>query len=202
MRCLDKLENLKVEKKRLQQVLKLSQDNSTGKIAKGAKGQGRKSKHRIVEEARLEIQMSLLSKAQLVMCTLSGAGSELVASFCSRSWAFDTVIVDEAAQSTELTCLVALKNAARHCVLVGDPRQLPATVHLALPLGIRLMERSLFERLEAAGCEVHLLDTQYRMHPSIRAFPDKHFYQGRLKDGPNVLDALKYNRPFHRYPGM
>ena len=28
---------------------------------------------------------------------------------------------------------------------------------------------------------------QYRMHPSIRAFPSDYFYGGLLKDGPNVL---------------
>lgn len=46
-----------------------------------------------------------------------------------------------------------------------------------------MFERSLFERLQAAGCPVHTLLVQYRMHPSIRQFPSKYFYQDQLRDG-------------------
>ncbi|CAN0050191.1 unnamed protein product, partial [Choristocarpus tenellus] len=59
---------------------------------------------------------------------------------------------------------------SRHCVLVGDPNQLPATV---FSQGGRLTQydRSLFQRLEACSHPVHMLDTQYRMHPIISSFP-------------------------------
>lgn len=49
-----------------------------------------------------------------------------------------------------------------------------------------MLSRSLFERLETAGHFVHLLDTQYRMHPSISAFPRHVFYSGALKDAASV----------------
>lgn len=55
-------------------------------------------------------------------------------------------------------------------------------------------DRSLFQRLEEAGHEVHLLDTQYRMHPAISEFPRKIFYGGYLKDGPNVVHK-EYGNP-------
>ena len=32
-----------------------------------------------------------------------------------------------------------------------------------------------------------MLNTQYRMHPSIRLFPSLHFYGNNLIDGPNVI---------------
>ena len=67
-------------------------------------------------------------------------------------------------------------------VLVGDPQQLPATI-LSQRGKDLLLERSLFERLQLAGCPVHLLQVQYRMHPSIREFPSRHFYENRLVDG-------------------
>lgn len=67
-------------------------------------------------------------------------------------------------------------------VLVGDPQQLPATI-LSQRGRDLLFERSLFERLQQAGCPVHMLRVQYRMHPDIRKFPSQHFYEDRLRDG-------------------
>ncbi len=67
-------------------------------------------------------------------------------------------------------------------MLVGDPQQLPATV-LSQRGRDLLFERSLFERLQQAGCPVHMLKVQYRMHPHIREFPSKHFYENQLLDG-------------------
>lgn len=69
----------------------------------------------------------------------------------------------------------------RRVVLVGDPQQLPATV-LSQRGKDLLFERSLFERLQTAGCPVHMLQVQYRMHPHIREFPSKHFYENQLLD--------------------
>lgn len=50
--------------------------------------------------------------------------------------------------------------------------------------------RSLMDRLQRLqhGCR-HLLNIQYRMHPAISAFPNAQFYDGAVKDGPNVLSA-------------
>ena len=45
------------------------------------------------------------------------------------------------------------------------------------------LDVTLFERISGNGVATLLLDTQYRMHPSISLFPSQHFYGGRLKDG-------------------
>jgi hypothetical protein len=37
-----------------------------------------------------------------------------------------------------------------------------------------------------------LLDVQYRMGPEISAFPSSHFYEGKLRDGGNVLSPKNY----------
>lgn len=67
-------------------------------------------------------------------------------------------------------------------VLVGDPQQLPPTV-LSRAAEAAKLSQSLFERLHSAGCAVHMLAMQYRMHPAIAAFPAAYFYNGRLADG-------------------
>src|SRR5258708_18180545 len=43
--------------------------------------------------------------------------------------------------------------------------------------------------------DVHLLDTQYRMHPDISLFPSMAFYDSRLLDGPDM--AKLRARPWH-----
>lgn len=80
---------------------------------------------------------------------------------------------------------------------MGDPQQLPATVLSARARELAL-ERSLFERLQAAGCPCRMLSVQYRMQPPIREFPSRHFYAGRLVDGASVLAAPQ--PPFYAHP--
>jgi senataxin len=99
----------------------------------------------------------------------------------SSTRTFDAVIVDEAAQALEPSALIPLQLNVDRCILVGDPQQLPATV-TSRKADENLFARSLFERLQASGHSASLLTVQYRMHPSIRAFPSQHFYDGKLKD--------------------
>lgn len=82
---------------------------------------------------------------------------------------------------------MALQLGSSHAILVGDPQQLPATIFSVSGRNTKF-DRSLFQRLEDAGHPVHMLDTQYRMHPAISEFPRKIFYEGMLKDGPNVTN--------------
>ena len=46
----------------------------------------------------------------------------------------------------------------------------------------------MFERLVMLGHQKHLLDVQYRMHPSISFFPNKEFYNNQISDAPNVIE--------------
>ena len=49
-----------------------------------------------------------------------------------------------------------------------------------------MLGRSLFERLSLLGHKKHLLNIQYRMHPSISMFPNQNFYDRNILDGANV----------------
>ena len=44
------------------------------------------------------------------------------------SHGFDVLVIDEAAQASEMAVLPPLSLSCQRCVLIGDPQQLPATV--------------------------------------------------------------------------
>lgn len=63
------------------------------------------------------------------------------------------LIVDEAGQASEISCLIPLRLAPDRCILVGDPQQLPSTVFSALAES-RGLGRSLLERLMLCAGEL------------------------------------------------
>uniref|UniRef100_A0A7S2XKG2 WW domain-containing protein n=1 Tax=Attheya septentrionalis TaxID=420275 RepID=A0A7S2XKG2_9STRA len=141
---------------------------------------------------RMNLETHILDSVHIVMTTLGTAGNRALESAAK----FEVVVVDEAAQSVEPATLSALQLGSSHSILVGDPQQLPATI-FSLSGRTTKYDRSLFQRLEEAGHEVHLLNTQYRMHPDISDFPRRIFYDGNLLDGPNVKHP-DYGNPLRR----
>ncbi|KAI3685395.1 hypothetical protein L6452_34637 [Arctium lappa] len=150
-----------------------------------------------LEEARASLEASFANEAEVVFTTVSSSGRKL---FSRLTHGFDMVVIDEAAQASEVGVLPPLALGAARCVLVGDPQQLPATV-ISKAAGTLLYSRSLFERFQQAGCPTMLLSVQYRMHPQIREFPSRYFYQGRLTDSESVVnlaDEVYYKDPLLR----
>ncbi|KAG8377370.1 hypothetical protein BUALT_Bualt08G0026000 [Buddleja alternifolia] len=150
-----------------------------------------------MEEARANLEASFANEAEIVFTTVSSSGRKL---FSRLTHGFDMVVIDEAAQASEVAILPPLSLGAARCVLVGDPQQLPATV-ISKAAGTLLYSRSLFERFQQAGCPTMLLSVQYRMHPHIRDFPSRYFYQGRLTDSEsvsNLPDEIYYKDPLLR----
>ncbi|XP_015885553.3 uncharacterized ATP-dependent helicase C29A10.10c [Ziziphus jujuba] len=137
-----------------------------------------------LEEARANLEASFANEAEIVFTTVSSSGRKL---FSRLTHGFDMVVIDEAAQASEVGVLPPLSLGAARCVLVGDPQQLPATV-ISKAAGTLLYSRSLFERFQQAGCPTMLLSVQYRMHPQIRDFPSRYFYQGRLTDSESIVN--------------
>ncbi|CAE8582721.1 unnamed protein product [Polarella glacialis] len=96
---------------------------------------------------------------------------------------FDTVIIDEASQGVEVSTLTPLKLGCRRLILVGDPKQLPATCFSEVAKN-HDYDRSLFQRLQQSQHKVNMLSQQYRMHPAISYFPSQNFYDGKLLNAP------------------
>ncbi|KAI5867802.1 SEN1 N terminal-domain-containing protein [Durotheca rogersii] len=145
------------------------------------------------EIRRRQIQQEILDSAQVLCATLSGSGHEM---FKNLQVEFETVIIDEAAQCVELSALIPLKYGCSKCILVGDPKQLPPTV-LSQSAARYGYDQSLFVRMQRNHPDdVHLLDTQYRMHPEISLFPSQEFYERRLVDGDDMR-RLRH-QPWHQ----
>ncbi|ETW02164.1 hypothetical protein H310_05733 [Aphanomyces invadans] len=125
-----------------------------------------------------EARERLLDGAQVVFCTLSGAGSWSM--WNPKRSHFDAVIVDEAAQATEASSLIPLRFCAQRYILVGDHKQLPATI-LSTRLSRMDYDHSLFQRLvNNRANDVIMLREQYRMHPDIASLPSRMFYSNDL----------------------
>ncbi|WZY74076.1 hypothetical protein YC2023_006316 [Brassica napus] len=154
-----------------------------------------------------DIRKFCLTNAHIIFCTASGA-AEMTA---ERTGSVELLVVDEAAQLKECESAAALQlQGLHHAVLIGDELQLPAMVQsenanveiafdsLVLPMQIcekTKFGRSLFERLVLLGHNKHLLDVQYRMHPSISVFPNIEFYDGKISDAANVKES-NYQKRF------
>jgi senataxin len=142
---------------------------------------------------RRRAQEAVLNDAHVICGTLSGSGHDM---FQGLSIEFETVIVDEAAQCVEMSALIPLKYGCAKCILVGDPKQLPPTVFSKDAARFQY-EQSLFVRMQKNHPDdVHLLDTQYRMHPEISLFPSRTFYDGKLLDGGDMAGLRQ--QPWHK----
>lgn len=131
----------------------------------------------LADARRLEAQAveQILDSADVLCATTTGLDENLLG-----DRRFDLVVIDEACQTAEPGCWIAI-NRAERVILAGDHRQLPPTVlsSEAQRAGYGI---SLFERLaehDSANL-LRRLDTQYRMHAAIMDFSSLEFYDAEL----------------------
>ena len=142
------------------------------------------------EADRLEdfLAERVVEGADVICCTLVGAADRLL-----KGRRFGTVVIDEAGQALEPAAWIPIR-AADRVVLAGDAAQLPPTVKhpaaLKEGLGISLLEKAIDR-----DRNVHLLDTQYRMHADIMSFPNARFYANRLEADASVADRTLVGLP-------
>ncbi|KAI9379757.1 hypothetical protein POPTR_017G140501v4 [Populus trichocarpa] len=131
-----------------------------------------------------QVRNFCLENACLIFCTASSSAML----HTEGMKPIKLLVVDEAAQLKECESTIPLQlSGLRHAVLIGDERQLPAMVQSQISEKAEF-GRSLFERLVILGHEKHLLNMQYRMHPSISLFPNKEFYGGLIQDASTVKE--------------
>ncbi|NXB80628.1 SETX helicase, partial [Donacobius atricapilla] len=155
-----------------------------------------------------KVQADIILESDIICCTLSTSGGNLLESAFSRQGLdpFSCVIVDEAGQSCEVETLIPLMHRCNKLVLVGDPKQLPPTVKSikAQQYGydqslMARLQRHLEEQVQSNvlhSLPVVQLTVQYRMHPDICLFPSNYVYGRTLK----TAKAIEENRCSSEWP--
>ncbi|GEQ66499.1 hypothetical protein JCM33374_g162 [Metschnikowia sp. JCM 33374] len=163
----------------LQELIKYERDNSFGMSEPDQKK---------LKKARKKFLKKEISERKVIFTTTMTA-----AALCfDKSLSFPVVIMDEATQSSEPATLIPLTlPGVKKLVLVGDQKQLSCYTN------VKGLSLSLFERIIRNGSfkSLQMLDTQYRMHPSISAFPSKQFYGDKLLDGISAADRKMIGIP-------
>lgn len=94
----------------------------------------------------------------------------------------DVLFVDEAAQMS-LANVIAVSQAAKTVVLLGDPRQLEQPMQGSHPEGtdVSALKHILGEHATVAANRGLFLEETWRLHPEICAFTSELFYEDRLR---------------------
>jgi hypothetical protein len=184
------------------------------------------SYHAALSQSPNEAARAVREYASIVGATCQQSAGKAMSSLkelsdldASEGIEFDTVVIDEAARANPLDLFVPMAMAKRRIILVGDHRQLPHLVQRELEDELisrqslteaqaKAYEQSLFERLVKQLREqekvdnikrVVMLDTQYRMHPTLGDFISKQFYESV---GLGVLHSGRPAQDFvHSIPG-
>jgi uncharacterized protein len=99
----------------------------------------------------------------------------------------DILFVDEAGQMS-LANAVAVSQAAKSVVLLGDPQQLEQPIQGSHPdgVGVSALEHILHGRQTIPPDKGVFLETTWRLSPNICEFTSELFYEGKLHSRPNL----------------
>jgi uncharacterized protein len=124
-----------------------------------------------------ELLQSLSSGAVAV-----GGGTSFLWADPNAFEAVDVLFVDEAAQMS-LAEVLAVSQAAKMVVLIGDPQQLDQPTKATHPdgVGVSALHHILGNRPTISLNEGLFLEETWRLHPDICAFTSELFYSGRLR---------------------
>jgi predicted RecB family nuclease len=143
------------------------------------------------DEARVSI-VETESNAETLAAIQSGAAQ--VAAGTAWLWAreeffeaVDVLFVDEAGQLT-LADVLAVSQAAKNLVLLGDPQQLGQPLQGSHPEGtdVSALEHILGEHKTIPAAQGLFLEHTWRLHPRICDFTSELFYEDRLRPRPNL----------------
>lgn len=140
---------------------------------------------------KLEIEELILKHSDVILTTNSSAGSKSLSNI-----RFDIAIIDEASQATIPSVLLPI-NKAKKFVLIGDHKQLPPVI---FNNDTEYLKTSLFEELIAHyEHQSEELLIQYRMNEILMEFPNRKFYENKLKCSKESKEYFLKSRSLGKY---
>lgn len=149
---------------------------------------------------RMDIQQHFIKNAEIVSGTCTG----VVSNYVINDMVFDYVIIDEAAKATFPELLISIIRAKK-IIMVGDHKQLPPVLDEELiknskqtfiesKLDFNTLYNSIFMKLfeHLPNENKQVLNTQYRMHPTIGTMISQLFYDNQILNGVSIEDR-KHN---------
>ena len=138
----------------------------------------------IADKDEEELKIKILSKADIVGFTTTGASANI--KILSKLYS-KIMIIEEAAEIMEGNVIAALTNHTQHLVMIGDHKQLRPKAH-DHTIGTKYgLEFSMFERLIKNSFPHATLKHQHRMRPEISQLVRPHIYP-ELYDHPSVCN--------------
>lgn len=133
------------------------------------------------------VEAYALSRAPIILATLSVLGRVRIKEAIRGGGPIDIVVIDEAAQTVEAECMIALQLAPRLCLLAGDVKQLPAVIKSKHARKHHFDWSMMWRLQKECRQKATVLDLQYRMHPEIAKLVSGPVYDGKLETAPAVL---------------
>lgn len=137
------------------------------------------------EEATDRLRFAKKSNAEVFAalqadCSVAG-GTAWLWSIPDAFECLDVLFVDEAAQMS-LANVLAVSQAAKSLILLGDPQQLDQPMQGSHPdgTGCSALDHLLSGKQTIAADEGLFLDVTWRLHPEICAYTSELFYEGKL----------------------
>jgi uncharacterized protein len=117
--------------------------------------------------------------------------------------AVDVLFIDEAGQMA-LADVLAVSQAAKNIVLIGDPQQLERPLKGSHPEGAEksALQHLLNERKTISSEVGMLLPETWRLHPKICAFTSETFYEGRLSSRELLRSRVLEGHPWLNGAGL
>ncbi len=148
----------------------IEQNKQVDKIIKKIK----KIEEKIVEE--------IINKSDAILSTNSSTAMKEI-----ENIQFDVAIIDEASQTTIPSVLIPIAKAKKF-ILAGDHKQLPPTI---ISSKAQELSNTLFEKLITKyPSKSTLLNIQYRMNNILMEFPNREFYNSKIKSANDVNNII------------
>ena len=142
--------------------------------------------HKVTEKEAPQHRLSFTTKNEELITAFSqgvsvGGGTAWLWARADACDAVDVLFVDEAAQMS-LANVLAVSQAARTVVLIGDPQQLDQPTQGSHPdgTGVSAFDHVLAGEQTIAADRGLFLEETWRLHPDICAYTSELFYGGKL----------------------